>query len=403
MSINRFLLPLLLTLTSVRLLAQEAEPPPPTLEELAAQVEAQQRRIEALETELSRTGADLDAAVDYVESLDSGGDTRATTLGGYGELHYNSLDARDPSNDVDEIDFHRFVLFVGHRFSDRIQLHSEIEIEHALTGDGKPGEVEIEQAYVDIRLRDSLTAKAGLFLLPIGLLNETHEPTTFYGVERNDVENIIVPTTWWEAGGGFSGNLDSGIGWDIAIHSGLAMPTEGASAFRVRSGRQKVAEASAENFAYTARVRYAGIRGLELGASLQYQSDPSQMAGDGLDSGRLLSAHAAFERGDFSVKALYGSWDFDGWAVEAAGADKQDGWFVEPAYRVSPRWGVYARFEAVDGAREQDQFEQIEAGFNFWPHSSVVLKFDYRDRKLDSAAQSGRDFNGFDLGVGYHF
>lgn len=375
----------------------------PTLEELIGIVEAQQARIEALEAEVERSGAELEATVDYVESIDAAGDDRATTIGGYGELHFTSLDAADPANDVDEIDFHRFVLFIGHRFSERIQFHSEIEIEHSLSGDGKPGEVELEQAYVDIRLNDSLAARAGLFLLPIGLLNETHEPPTFYGVERNDVESVIVPSTWWEAGGGFSGNLDNGIGWDVAVHSGLAIPTQGGSAFRVRSGRQKVAEAMADNWAYTARVRYAGIRGLELGAALQYQSDPSQIAGDGLDSGRLFEAHLAFERGDFGLKALYGSWKFDGAAVEAADADDQDGWYVEPAYRLSPRWGVYARYEDVDGARLQDRFDQIEAGFNFWPHPNVVLKFDVRDRSLDSIAQSGRDFDGFDLGVGYQF
>ncbi|MGD8339623.1 MAG: porin [Gammaproteobacteria bacterium] len=396
MNVKLAALPLGLVATGV--LAQDV-----SLEALLELIESQEMRIAELERRLDQTGDELEATVDFVEALEPATRADATTIGGYGELHYNNLDASDASNDLDEIDFHRFVLFVSHRLSDRIQFSSEIEIEHSLAGDGAPGEIELEQAYVDIALKDSLRAKAGLFLLPIGFLNETHEPPTFYGVERNNVENVIIPTTWWEAGGGFSGDLKNGIGWDVMMHSGLEMPTSGGSAFRVRSGRQKVAEAIADNWAYTARLRYAGLPGLELGASLQYQSDPSQVAGDGLDSGRLFSANLSYEIDKFMIKALYGSWRFQGAAVEAAGADRQDGWFVEPSYRLNPRWGLFARYEEVEGARAVDQFSEAGAGFNFWPHPSVVLKFDYRQRDLDQPALAGNDFDGFDLGIGYQF
>jgi hypothetical protein len=392
------LIALLMALLTSPTVAQE-----PDIAALMELIRRQEERIAELERRMGQADEEREATVDYVETLGSAPQQPATTIGGYGELHYNNLDYDDPANDADTIDFHRFVLNVDHRFSDRIQFHSEIEVEHSLAGDGAPGEVELEQAYVDIRLNDALAAKAGLFLVPVGLLNETHEPPTFYGVERNDVENIIVPTTWWEAGGGFSGNLENGLSWDVAMHSGLQMPTTGGSAFRVRSGRQKVAEALANNWAYTARVRYAGFRGLDLGASWQYQSDPSQRAGDGLDSGQLFSANVVYQLDDFTIKALYGRWDFDGIAVEAAGADKQDGWYIEPSYRLSPQWGVFARVENVDGARAVDQFSQQEIGFNYWPHPDVVLKFDYRQRDLDLPLLAGNDFGGFDLGVGYQF
>jgi hypothetical protein len=100
--------------------------------------------------------------------------------------------------------------------------------------------------------------------MPVGILNETHEPATFYGVERNDVENIIIPSTWWEAGGALNGYYSNGISWDLALTSGLAIPTTGDNAFRIRSGRQKVSEAIANDFAYTGRLKYTGVRGLEL-------------------------------------------------------------------------------------------------------------------------------------------
>ncbi len=401
----------------------------PTLDELWRLVQAQQREIDALKSRLeaaeASTGANRDAlvineerlasTVDYVEGIE----TRSpavrtwadrTTVGGYGELHYNNLDADDSSRDLKQIDFHRFVLYVGHEFSDRVRLFSEWELEHALakdTDDGSSsGEVELEQAFLEFDIDDHHLARAGLFLVPVGLLNETHEPPTFYGVERNGVENVILPTTWWEGGFGFNGRYANGLSWDFAVHSGLAMPTGGSNAFRVRSGRQKVSNAAADDLAYTLRGRYTGVAGLQLAATVQLQTDASQMSGDGLDEGVLLSLHGTFERGPFGLRALYARWDFDGDAVKAAGADEQRGWFIEPSYRFKVRrgeLGLYTRYEDVEGARAQDQFEQWELGFNYWPVDNVVFKFDYRNREHDLAAAQDRDFSGFDLGMGYQF
>jgi hypothetical protein len=389
----------------------------PTLEEMWAIVQQQQAEIEALrdqlaearagmeatEEKVAETDAKVEATGDVIETLaaaDMGGHSR-TSIGGYGELHYNKISA--DSGDKEEIDFHRFVLFFGHEFTDRVRFFSEFELEHSLAGDGKPGEVELEQAYVEYGLSDNTYARTGLFLLPIGMINETHEPPTFYGVERNDVENIIIPTTWWEAGAGARGNLANGLSWDASLHSGLAMPTEGGSAFRVRSGRQKVAEAIASDPAATFRLRYTGVPGLELAASYQYQSDPSQVAGDGLDSGQLFSAHAIYQRDRFGLRALYGQWNFDGAAVEAADADKQTGWFVEPSFRLTDKWGFYARYEDLDAARDQDKFTQSQVGFNFWPTDGVVLKMDLRRRDFSLPALSTSDFDAIDLGFGYNF
>jgi len=393
--------------------AQDAQP---TMAEVWEIVQRQQAEIEALRAELDETRQGMDATNDKVaeseERIEATGDViemlaaadsgpRKTSIGGYGELHYNQISS--DAGDSEEIDFHRFVLFFGHEFSDRVRFFSEFELEHSLAGDGKPGEVELEQAYVEFGLSDNTFAKTGLFLLPVGILNETHEPPTFYGVERNDVENIILPSTWWEAGAGLRGNFGNGLSWDAAVHSGLAMPTTGGSAFRVRSGRQKVAEAVASDLATTFRLKYTGVPGLELAASYQYQSDPSQVPGDGLDSGQLLTAHAIYQRDRFGLRALYGAWDFDGFAVEAADADKQTGWYVEPSFRFSEKWGVYARYEDLDAARQQDRFSQSEFGFNYWPIDGVVLKMDFRSREFDLPALSASDFDAIDLGFGYNF
>ena len=315
-----------------------------------------------------------------------------TSIGGYGELHYNNIE------DAEEIDFHRFVLFFGHEFTDSVRFFSELELEHSLAGDDKPGEVELEQAYIEMDLTDSTSLKTGLFLIPVGILNETHEPPTFYGVERNPVEKNIIPATWWEAGAGINTKFGDGFSADFAIHSGLNVPTDGSKSFLIRSGRQKVAEASADSLAYTARLKYTGVPGLELAATYQIQDDVTQGA---LDAGAtLFSAHAAYSKGSFGLRALYAMWDIDGTEAAALGRDEQEGFYIEPSYRINERFGVFVRYNAWDnnaGDTADTENKQTNYGLNYWPHEDVVLKFDFENR---SGAQDG---DGFNLGVGYQF
>jgi hypothetical protein len=142
---------------------------------------------------------------------------------------------------------------------------------------------------------------------------------------------------------------------------------------------------------------------LQAAVTLQYQFDPSQISNDGLDDGTLIEAHIDYQRQGFGLRALYARWDFSGEAVEAAGADVQTGWYIEPSYRLNDKIGFYTRYEDVDAARKQDQFSQWEVGLNWWPAQNVVIKFDYRDRSHNLDSEHGRNFTGIDLGLGYSF
>jgi hypothetical protein len=327
-----------------------------------------------------------------------------TTIGGYGELHYNNLDGKNGASDKDEIDFHRFVLFFGHEFTDDIRFFSELELEHSIAGDGKNGEVELEQAYIDVDLNDRHTARAGLFLLPIGIINETHEPPTFYGTERNPVEKNIIPATWWAAGAGLHGNFGNGLSYDVYIHSGLATSMD--DKFAIRDGRQKVSQAKASDPAATARLKFTGIAGLELAVSAQHQQDITQIADDGATNASLIETHAIWSTGPFTIKALYAMWDVNGTAVEALGADKQEGFYLEPSYRFSDSLGVFARFNRWDnqagsnsGVAENTGKEQWDVGVNWWLHEDVVVKADYQRQNNENR----KDQNGLNIGIGYQF
>ncbi len=377
------------------------------LASLQQQIDALKQQLAQTQNQTDETDAKVEVVAEVIESQPAAQtSTLQTSIGGYGELHYTSLDATDPARDVDEIDFHRFVLFFGHQFNNKTRFYSEVELEHSFAADSggnTPGEVELEQAFIEYDLGPDLHARTGIFLMPVGIINETHEPTTFYGVERNDVENIIVPGTWWEAGAALNGRWGSDWGWDLALTSGLQIPTSGGNAFRVRSGRQKVAEASASDGAISGRLRYLGIPGLQAALSVQYQFDPSQNSNDGLDDGTLVEGHIDYRNAGFGLRALYTRWDFSGDAVTAADADRQTGWYLEPSYRFNEYAGFYARYEDLKGVRGQDRFSQWELGLNWWLNANVVVKFDYRNRDHDLATLNGRDFKAIDVGLGYSF
>ena len=146
--------------------------------ELRKIIEQQQKVLQDLEKRLDETEKRVEKTADVVEESASESKS-ATTIGGYGELHYNNITDNKSGKDKKAIDFHRFVLFFGHEFTESTRFFSEVEIEHALSGDDKPGEVELEQAYIEHDFNDMFVGKAGLFLMPVGIINETHEPPAF--------------------------------------------------------------------------------------------------------------------------------------------------------------------------------------------------------------------------------
>ena len=383
--LNRFFcyiaLSMFLTVTAVKAA--------PTAEEMWQTIQEQQRVIDELKQQLDATA----------EAVESGSGTSGsswadkTQVGGYGELHYRAGDG------TDQADFHRFVLYFGHDFSDTLHFFSEVELEHSLAGEGQPGEVELEQAWVEIDLNENHRFRAGLDILPIGLINVTHEPNTFYGVERNAVESRIIPATWWEAGLGLNGELAPGFNYDVVLHSGLETNSN------IRSGRQKVAEANAEYPAGTMRLRYTGYPGLELSGSVQYQSN----IGGELQSGNqatLTSFHVDYKHNSgFGLRALWAGWQMDNDLT--ADGKSSDGWYVEPAYRFKTggSWeaGVYARYEEIDRSRNataRNEEERTSVGINIWPHEQVVFKATFENVDDVDASTSTDNFY---LGLGYQF
>lgn len=390
----------------------------PSVEELWAVIQMQQKEIEQLKAQQKSTDQKVEDATQKVQATSETVEQTAqaveqvqktaskpswvdkTKVGGYGELIYNHLDSKN------QIDLRRVVLYLGHEFTNRIRFASEIEFEHAVASKEDDGEVAVEQAHLDFDLTDKATLGAGLFLIPAGIINETHEPTTFYGVERNIVETNIIPTTWREAGVDLYGEFAPGWHYDLALTSGLKTPIAGAGAdaYLIGEGPQEGVEATANNPAYTGRIKWTGMPGVELAATLQYQDDLTQGAGDPgtASSATLFETHAVVTRGPFGLRALYARWDLDGPGPKAIGRDKQAGWYIEPSYKILSKLGLFARYSESDNNAGSNnlldtEIREAAAGFNYWPYEDVVFKFDVQQQS------GGSNDDGFNLGIGYQF
>ncbi|MEO2167728.1 MAG: hypothetical protein ABGY42_06330, partial [bacterium] len=185
------------------------------------------------------------------------------SIGGYGEVVYRQP-VKNTEGRVARSDMERLVLYLGYKFNDWIVLNTEIEFEHASTSKG--GSASVEFAYLDFFLHANINARAGLLLMPMGIINEIHEPVSFFGVDRPEVDKRIIPTTWRENGAGIFGEFGDLI--DYRIYAIGSLNGAGFSAKGFRGGRQKGSKALAENWAFVGRTDLKPLGGLILGTSI---------------------------------------------------------------------------------------------------------------------------------------
>ena len=194
------------------------------------------------------------------QRLLSGNYASAVTIGAYGEMSYNQ-----PEVGNGELDVQRLVVLLGYRFNDKTQFVTEIEFEHV-------EEVFVEQAFVNYNVASNVNLRGGLMLVPMGIINEFHEPTTFNGTERPAMDNVIVPTTWRELGVGVSGRFNNlSLGYQAYVFNGFksteADGVGGVSGFLqgsngLRGGRQKGLKSTIDSPTFSTNCDFYGIRGL---------------------------------------------------------------------------------------------------------------------------------------------
>jgi hypothetical protein len=370
-----------------------------------------------------RTGLGLAPAAAKVYGIN-----RGVSIGGYGEMLYENFDRRleddSESDAIDQIDLLRNIVYVGFKFDDRLLFNSEIEVEHAVVAGDAGGEVAIEFAYLEWALQREFGLRAGMVLLPVGLVNELHEPPVFLGARRPEVEQVIIPTTWRGNGAGVFGVLANRLAYRAYVTEGLH--AEGFTAEEgIREGRQEGAESRAVKPGFSARADWVGVSGMLAGASV-YTGDSWQdfQPTDSTLSPRvtLFDVHTRWQFEGLDVRGLY-AWgslsDADelsnhlGLVGSSRLGEHFMGGYVEGAYNVMPliapqsKLGLspYLRFETYDtqndvpGGSEDPALERrvVTAGAAFNPHPNLVLKADRQWRTNE--AETG--LSQWNVQVGY--
>ena len=327
------------------------------------------------------------------------------TLGGYAEVLYNQ-----PESVNGEIDVQRLILLFGYKFDDRTQFVTELEFEHVK-------EVYIEQAFVNYSVNNSLNVRAGLMLVPMGIINEYHEPTTFNGVERPSMDNKLVPTTWREIGIGFSGRSDAmSMRYQAYIfngflsHNGTAGLVKGSNG--LRSGRQKGAESVFRTPNLSMKLDFYGINGLRLGLSGYFGR--TQAANEVFDTSgstvglSMIGFDARYNLRKFTARCQYitssikDAFEYNQLTAKDL-ASGMSGYYIEGAYNLLPirnrqRLFAFVRYENFDthasvpsntDRNAAYHRKEITTGLSYHLAPGAVFKMDYQSKStgLDDDAK----------------
>lgn len=346
-----------------------------------------------------------------------------TTIGGYGEVHYNDTVGSDKSL----FDVHRFVLYLGHRFSDRVVLHSETEIEHAYIEDGSGGYVAVEQLFLDIAFTERFNMRFGRLLIPVGIVNPYHEPTLFNGVERPNVDKYIVPSTWYGDGIGIYGAINPSLNYQFNITSGL--DGSGFSALNgIRGGRQKE-RPGFNDASFSGRLEYTRLGGsaihpTQFNAAISFFHGGVNNANKGSVPGTdtnvtVLALDTRYSIAAFDFRGQYVTVSIDDPSVIGEEiAEGLNGWYLEAAWHAIQNATessmcrdliFFARYEDYNTqdtmptgltADPRAHRKELTFGISWFPVSNVVLKADYQ--VMDDDTEDGRN-NQINLGVGWRF
>jgi hypothetical protein len=344
------------------------------------------------------------------------------SIAGYGEIVYENyskkLDNRTASTTSNQLDYLRNVVYFGYRFNDWILFNSEVEFEHGSTGKG--GEVSVEFGYVELMLSPHFNIRAGMVLPPVGIINEKHEPSSFFGTLRPQVEQRIIPSTWRTNGIGAYGEIIPNLQYRAYVVEGLD-----ASKFSdndgLRGGRQSGARAKAEKLALTGKLEYVGLPGTVLGASF-YTGNSNQSLDDTVDvSTTVVSVHGELSWKGLEARALWArnTVGHAAWVSAVAGktvGSAMDGWYGVIGYDVMP-WiapgsvhylAPFIQYESFNthaevpsGMVRNKAWDRhiFTAGITYKPHPNVAFKADYRNN--DNEAGTGNDQ--WNLAVNYLF
>ena len=327
-----------------------------------------------------------------------------TTLGGYGDIHYN-YNQTESGKSSKTLDFHRFVLYLSHAWTENWSFLSELEMEHNYVENGQ-GSIQLEQAYLNYHFNPMLGIQAGVLLTAMGLINENHEPTLFLSVERPEYAKSIIPTTWYGNGIGFYG-FYNGFDYRLNIMEGLN-GAKISNSSGIRSARQQGFKSNAEELLYNARIDYLSIPGLKFGTSVAYNN---AVVTDSTNTPvTMYEVHA-----QYNAHNIYTTFEYGNISYAEGELEQSMGYYFDLGYNIASlfsdeiklvpwlRWSdlnTSASTISAGTSEEVNHYTSWKVGLFFQPHQKVVLKADYGFKTKESDKSETTLFN---LGAGYLF
>lgn len=372
------------------------------------------------QTQMDSITLDPQKQLNAAQRLLSGNYASSVTVGSYAEILYNQ-----PDGDNGELDVQRLVLLFGYKFDDRTQFVTEIELEHV-------NQIFVEQAFVNYNLANNVNLRGGLMLVPMGIVNEFHEPTTFNGVERPAMDNAIVPTTWREIGLGVAGRInDLALGYQAYVFNGFkSTESDGEGGVTgllggsngLRGGRQKAIQSTIDNPNLSLKFDYYGIRGLRLGLSGYFGRTQPEDEVDMLDGSSIgismlgLDARFAYKRFTARGQLIHANLvDTEAYNILTGrdlGSELQ-GFYMEGAYNLIPpgkrqKLFAFLRYERFDThantagdlpMNESYDRTDLTTGLTYHIAPGVVVKGDYQFRSNALEDADVQDRLNFGIGV----
>jgi hypothetical protein len=410
-----------------------------------AKVQELERQIKVLTEEVERLKEGPPANKELDDSMKPGWlKSKGLSIGFYGEAKY-----RFPQKATAKFDPHRFVLTPSYQINDWLMFNSEIEFEHGgmdeRSGSSRSrfdGEIELEQFYVDILINPHFNIRSlGIDLVPVGRINKYHEPTVFYSTERPELYREIIPSTWFEPSVGIFGKVVDGLDYQFNVSTGIEDATSqtgpGVTAANgFRDARPRLRDANESNPAFSGRLHYSAIPGLD--ASTSFYTTEMQGVGGSQSWVALGDIEMAYRvpRTGLELRGDFAYWHIDkpGNLVANNNASLTDdvgkamyGWYVEAAYHFWPdAWREgrgrdmdlvpFIRYsdivtqtrlpdgsqKTIDGSTNKDF---LTVGLAYFLNANFVLKADYRFNLNGSMAVENSSANQdyFQIGAGVFF
>lgn len=365
-----------------------------------------------------------------------------TTIGGYASSEFENFQGKDSA-----FDQHRFVTNISSSLHKRLRFYSEVELEHGSiissegeangqisiddtngngvidadeaadieasldTQNGRGGELEVEQVWMQYDFNDNIGLRTGVILAPFGRFNIYHDDDLQNLTDRPLVDRRVIPTTWSEAGLGFVFNYDlteeATLGGEVYLVNGFDDGFSGGSG-GMRGARSSAGSDTNNNKAVVGRVVLSPSLGHEIGLSGYHGAyDPdsnNDITGGAVDwlltlgDLRFLGEAAIFDLDDGvnssgqpapdTIGGVYAELNYSFWC-DALNSTFLGESFSDPKLIGSFRYN-YAEINRINDLSNLDQNSYV-VGLGYRPVPSFVFKTEWQwnDGELERKNSNG--------------